>query len=159
MIFSVSVIIKANAFSSQIHSPLLGDIVDSGLGLSYRPACLCSLAGRYDSPMPESTLSPQSRTMDLATHNVEGIINWKASNLAVTWWEILYRGVRVEYHALTLSIVSKVTAVICPQRARLTESMANHQRALLALLLEKINGFAVLRHEPRQGLSQKFKFK
>ncbi len=34
------------------------DIVDSGLGLSYRPASLCSLTGRYDNPMPESTLSP-----------------------------------------------------------------------------------------------------
>ncbi len=34
------------------------DKVDSGIGLSYRPdsASLCILAGRYDNPMPESTL-------------------------------------------------------------------------------------------------------
>jgi hypothetical protein len=32
---------------SQIHSPLLGDQVDYGIGLSYRPASLCSLKGRY----------------------------------------------------------------------------------------------------------------
>ncbi len=33
-------------------------LVDSTLGLSYRPASLCSLTGRYDNPMSESTLSP-----------------------------------------------------------------------------------------------------
>jgi hypothetical protein len=43
------------------------DKVDSGIGLSYRPASLCSLAGRCDNPMSESTLSPQSGTMNLAT--------------------------------------------------------------------------------------------
>ncbi len=35
--------------------PNWGDKVDSGVGLSYLPASLCSLAGRYDNPMPEST--------------------------------------------------------------------------------------------------------
>ncbi len=45
----------------------MGDIVDSGIGLSNRPASLCNLAGRYDNPMPESTLSSQSGTMNLAT--------------------------------------------------------------------------------------------
>jgi hypothetical protein len=44
-----------------------GNIVDSGIGLSYRPASLCSLAGRYVNPMPESTLSHQSGTTNLAT--------------------------------------------------------------------------------------------
>ncbi len=38
--------------------PDLGDIVDSTIGLSYRPDSLCSLAGRCDNPMPESTISP-----------------------------------------------------------------------------------------------------
>ncbi len=34
-------------------------IVDSGMGLlSYRPARLHRLAGRYENPMPESTISP-----------------------------------------------------------------------------------------------------
>jgi hypothetical protein len=37
-----------------------GYIVDSGIGLMYKPASLCSLAGRHDNPMPKSTLSPQS---------------------------------------------------------------------------------------------------
>ncbi len=48
----------------------MGDIVDSDIWLSYRPASLCSLAvfaDLYDNPMPESTLSPQSWTMNLAT--------------------------------------------------------------------------------------------
>jgi hypothetical protein len=44
-----------------------GDIVNSGIGLSYQPACLCSLAGRYDNPMSETTISPQSGTTNLAT--------------------------------------------------------------------------------------------
>ncbi len=34
--------------------PWLGDIVDSDIRLSYRPASLCSLAGRYDNPMSET---------------------------------------------------------------------------------------------------------
>ncbi len=44
----------------QIFSPWLhgGDLVDSGIGFSCRPASLCSLAGRYDNPVPESTISP-----------------------------------------------------------------------------------------------------
>jgi hypothetical protein len=41
-----------------ILSPGLGDIVDSGIGFTYRPASLCNLAGPYNYPMPESTLSP-----------------------------------------------------------------------------------------------------
>ncbi len=44
---------------SQILSSWLGDIVDSGIGLSYRPATsLCSLTDRYDNPIPESSISP-----------------------------------------------------------------------------------------------------
>ncbi len=38
----------------QILSPWLWDTVDSGIVL-YQPAILCSPAGRYDNPMPEST--------------------------------------------------------------------------------------------------------
>ncbi len=37
----------------------------TGMGLSYRRASLCSLAGRYNNPMPELTLSV--RDYDLAT--------------------------------------------------------------------------------------------
>ncbi len=55
--------------SSQIHSPLLGDKVDYGIGLSYWPASLspCSLAGRYDSLIPEFTVSLQSGTKNWAS--------------------------------------------------------------------------------------------
>jgi len=38
--------------------PDWGDKVDSGIGVSYRPAKLHRLEGRYDNPMPESTISP-----------------------------------------------------------------------------------------------------
>jgi hypothetical protein len=38
--------------------PDWGDIVGSGIGLSYRPSSLCSLAGRYDNPMPELIFPP-----------------------------------------------------------------------------------------------------
>ncbi len=51
---------KAPEYCSQFR---LGD----GIGLSYRPASLCSLAGLYDNPMSKSTLSPQSGIMNLAT--------------------------------------------------------------------------------------------
>ncbi len=47
--------------------PWLGDKVDSGTGLSYRPASPCSLPGRYDNLMPESNLSPQLGSMNSAT--------------------------------------------------------------------------------------------
>ncbi len=43
--------------NSQIQSPWLGDKVVSGIGLSYRPARLPRLAGRYDNPLPDSTIS------------------------------------------------------------------------------------------------------
>ncbi len=53
---------------SQIRSPWLGDIVKyKKIGLSYRPASLCSLAGRFGNLSPELTLSPQSVTINLAT--------------------------------------------------------------------------------------------
>ncbi len=40
-----------------------GDEVYSGIGLPYRPARLRGLAGRYDNPMPELTLSPPVRDL------------------------------------------------------------------------------------------------
>ncbi len=48
--------------------PNWGDKVDSCCkGLSYRPARLHKLAGQYDNLNPESTLSPWSGTMNVAT--------------------------------------------------------------------------------------------
>jgi hypothetical protein len=41
----------------------MGDIVDSGIGLLYWPASLCSLVGRFDNYMLELALYPQSGTM------------------------------------------------------------------------------------------------
>ncbi len=58
--------LRQKSSCSQIHSPRLGDKVESGIGLSYLPANQCSLAGRCDNPMPELTLSPQTGTMNLA---------------------------------------------------------------------------------------------
>jgi hypothetical protein len=48
--------VHRDQIGSQIFSPCPGDIVHSGIGLPYRPASLCSLADRYDNPMPELTL-------------------------------------------------------------------------------------------------------
>jgi hypothetical protein len=47
--------------------PDWGYKVDCGIGLSYWPASICSLAGRYDYPMPQWTLSPQSWTKNWAS--------------------------------------------------------------------------------------------
>ncbi len=43
------------------------DIVDYATGLSYWPTRLHWLAGRYDNPMPESTIFPQSGTRNSAS--------------------------------------------------------------------------------------------
>ncbi len=45
---------------AQIHSPLLMEKVDYGIGLSYRPASQCSLTGRYNN-LYNSQLYPPSR--------------------------------------------------------------------------------------------------
>jgi hypothetical protein len=49
--------------------PWLGDKVNSGIGLSYRPASPWSLSGRYNNPMQEVALSPQSGSMNSDTGN------------------------------------------------------------------------------------------
>ncbi len=51
--------------------PEWGDIVDSGIGLSYWPVRLCSLVGQYANHMPESTLSLQSGTMNWLLIKIE----------------------------------------------------------------------------------------
>ncbi len=64
----LSVCKKEERTCSQILSPWLGDKVDSGTGLWYRPACLRSVAGRYDIPMP------LSGAMNLSiVHNCEAV--------------------------------------------------------------------------------------
>jgi hypothetical protein len=47
----------------------MGDIVESGIGLSYRPASLCSLGltGQYNNPMQELTLSPTVRDYEFGS--------------------------------------------------------------------------------------------
>ncbi len=45
----------------------LGDKVNSGIGLTDRPASPCSMAGRDDNTMPELSLSTQLRSVNLAT--------------------------------------------------------------------------------------------
>jgi hypothetical protein len=51
-----------------MHSPLRGDKVDYGIGLSYRPASLSSLTGRYENPIAIGNLTPpQSETMNWAS--------------------------------------------------------------------------------------------
>ncbi len=41
---------------AEFTGPDWGDKVNSGIGLSYKPARLHGLAGRYDNPMPEFAL-------------------------------------------------------------------------------------------------------
>ncbi len=55
------------------------DKVDSGIALSYRPARLYWLAGRYDNPMPETTLSPPPRDYEFGY--------WYL--YTVNWWETI----------------------------------------------------------------------
>jgi hypothetical protein len=52
---------------SEFIDPDWEDNVNSGIRLSYWPARLCGLAGRYDNPMPELTLSPSQESMNSAT--------------------------------------------------------------------------------------------
>ncbi len=49
-----------------------GDKVDFGIGLSYWPLSLGSLAGRYDNPMPELTLSPSQGLRNWASETLHG---------------------------------------------------------------------------------------
>ncbi len=56
-------------------------VPDSRIGLSCRPASLCSLADRCDNPMPESTLYLQSGTMKLAIVKNEIIADFYACNI------------------------------------------------------------------------------
>ncbi len=54
----------------QIFSPWMGEYSRLGRHRVVLVACkhtVCSLAGRYDNPMPESTISPPSGTKNLAT--------------------------------------------------------------------------------------------
>jgi hypothetical protein len=51
--------------------PDWGDKVNYAIGLSYRPARLHRLAGRYDNPMPELTISPSQRTMNSASDDTD----------------------------------------------------------------------------------------
>jgi hypothetical protein len=45
----------------------IGYIVDSGIGLMYKPASLYSLAGRHDNPMQCQLYPPSQGSMNLAT--------------------------------------------------------------------------------------------
>jgi hypothetical protein len=55
---SLSYSVSSSCPAAKFIVPDRGDIVDSGIELSYRPARLHGLAGRYENLMPESTFSP-----------------------------------------------------------------------------------------------------
>jgi hypothetical protein len=76
--------------------PDLGDKVDSEIGLSYRPASLCSLAGRYDNPRlwmkreisksrPELRPRPRHWRGFFLGFMFEPRNRWELSNFAQTW--------------------------------------------------------------------------
>ncbi len=52
----------------QIHGFLLGDKVDYGIRLSYRPASLCSLTGWYDNPYAIVNFIPPARDYELGLY-------------------------------------------------------------------------------------------
>ncbi len=67
----------------QILSPWRGDIADSGMGLSYRPARLHRLPARYDNPIQYAitivncTISFRSGTKNLATAGLAEVrVSW-----------------------------------------------------------------------------------
>ncbi len=72
---------------SQILSPWLGDIADSGIWLSNRPASLCSLAGRYDKT---SHLHTPVRDLEFglwwcAQREGERLESWPKQDLKNAW--------------------------------------------------------------------------
>jgi hypothetical protein len=71
--FSTCVQTLSSCPVSEFIDPSLGEKVNSGIGLSYRPARIHGLAGRYDNPMPELTLSPQLESMNLVTRTVNRV--------------------------------------------------------------------------------------
>jgi hypothetical protein len=73
-------------------------MVDSGIGLSYRPSSLCSILGRYDSPMPESTISP-SQGLRIWLQAVENISYWNNMLLPRIKWK------RWKWYLLTLFLL------------------------------------------------------
>ncbi len=70
----------------------MGDKVDSGIGL-YRPPRLHRLAGRYDNPMPESTLFPRSGILKVTTGNsanlFSAVFEGAGSGVIFFWIRIL----------------------------------------------------------------------
>ncbi len=58
-----------------IHSPEWGDKVDYGIGLSYRPARLHRLAGRYDNPICHSRLYPPQSGYELELY--KSLYTWR----------------------------------------------------------------------------------
>jgi hypothetical protein len=64
--------------------PDWGDKVDSGIGLSYGAAKLHRLAGRYDNPLPESTIInpnfPNSESINLVTGLLR-LLHWQSDSL------------------------------------------------------------------------------
>jgi hypothetical protein len=53
-----------NITVAEFIDPDWGDNVNSGIGLSYRPARLHGLPARYDNPMPELTSSPSHGSIE-----------------------------------------------------------------------------------------------
>ncbi len=65
-------------YCTEIHSPWMGDIVDSCIGCRTGLPTSVAYRGRYVNPMQESTLSPQSGTMNLATVVQIWALSWQS---------------------------------------------------------------------------------
>ncbi len=96
---------------SQILCHWLGDIVDSAIRFSYRPASN-SLVRRWDNPTPESTLSPPSGTMNLATGRGIGWSDYKCFTFFLSL-QIYQVTVLFFYNPYPLN-VSKLRLSHCP---------------------------------------------
>ncbi len=102
-----------NLPSLQVHSSLLakfvvpdwGDKVDSDIGLSYRPASLCSVAGRYDNTMPESTISPSQGLwiwVQLTAPITKGR-GWAGERSSLICWALGYNDFDLEPQTISIS--------------------------------------------------------
>ncbi len=113
--------LRRRVYRIQNISPWLRAIVDYSKGLSYRPASLWSLAGRYNNPnnpMPESTKSLSQGLRIWLQYLPQFFNKCTVSGLGVGSWE---RGKRLRHRVTTTQESS-----VLPQRYNLLAAAFNN---------------------------------